>query len=116
MNRALILLGLALISGCNESVITKKDADDNSNCVECAMNSGDRIPKQKLAQIVQVVEAKLVSAYGDSVLRERPWKVKETATGYEVTGNPDFLKGRKGGVARMVLDKDLNIMSVTHGK
>ena len=80
------------------------------------MNSGDRIPKQKLAQIVQVVEAKLVSAYGDSVLRERPWKVKETATGYEVTGNPDFLKGRKGGVARMVLDKDLNIMSVTHGK
>ena len=80
------------------------------------MNSGDRIPKQKLAQIVQVVEAKLVSSYGDIVLRERPWEVKETATGYEVTGNPDFLKGRKGGVARMVLDKDLNIMSVTHGK
>lgn len=58
-----------------------------------------------------MVEDKLVSAYGDSVLG-----IWETATGYEVMGNPDFLKGRKGEAARIVLDKDLNIMSVAHGK
>lgn len=116
MNRALLVLELALVSGCVQSVVTKKGVVDDENCVGYNMNLENKMPKQKLTRVVQVAESKLVSVYGDSVLRERPWEVRETAIGYEVIGNPGYLRGRKGGVARIFLDKDLNVTSVTHGK
>lgn len=65
---------------------------------------------------VKIAEVILASIYGEKVLEQRPWKVTETDTDFEIKGTFHSGKSRKGGVAEITISKtDARVIKYTHG-
>ena len=64
---------------------------------------------------VKVAETVLVGIYGKEVLRQRPWRVTESETEFQISGT--LAPSSVGGVAEISIRKsDAGVVRYTHGK
>lgn len=80
-----------------------------------------KISDGKLECAIQVAETELERQYGARVLNQRPWIVSMSNDCYVIKGNPSFLmakngKKMKGGLATIVVDKNMKVVRMSHGK
>ncbi len=69
-------------------------------------------------KVVDIAEKILVMVYGDDVLKQRPWIVKEHKNPdiYIITGTFHASADAKGGVAEIsILKKNFQIIRIGHG-
>ncbi|MPM72530.1 hypothetical protein SDC9_119506 [bioreactor metagenome] len=85
--------------------IKQEQTDKANNKVNLNLNEKTAI---KLAEII------LEARYGEKVLQQRPWNVKEDDSSFEITGT---LHTELGGVAKTIISKsDARVLSIIHGK
>ena len=97
-----------ILHGCAEAAVVKE-------------KNGQTIPASELNGAIQVAETELERQYGARVLDQRPWIVSMSNDCYVIKGNPSSLvakngKKMKGGLATIVVDKNMKVVRTTHGK